>query len=211
MLFYKTVEPKTLELLKKLMQIDKFKELRLVGGTSLALQIGHRQSIDIDLFGTLEVDEFELAEILKKTGSVTLLKKTKNINVYLIDGIKVDIVNYNYPWLKEIIFENNIRLAGKQDISAMKIAAITGRGSKKDFIDISFLLKKFSLKEMLKFYKLKYNDASEILALKSLTYFDDADSEEAPKMLLPMNWENVKKEIRNKLLQYIKRNIIIGN
>lgn len=73
----------------------------------------------------------------------------------------------------------------------MKIAAITGRGSKKDFIDINFLLKKFTLKEMLNLYKHKYNDASEILALKSLTYFDDADLEEEPKMLLPMVWKSV--------------------
>ena len=94
------------------MQIAKFKELRLVGGTSLALQIGHRTSIDIDLFGTLEADEFEIDKILSKIGSITLLKKTKNINIYLIDGIKVDLVNYHYPWLEGKIIEDNLRLAG---------------------------------------------------------------------------------------------------
>ncbi|OFX40883.1 MAG: hypothetical protein A2X08_17065 [Bacteroidetes bacterium GWA2_32_17] len=204
MLQYHTIETKTLELLKKLMQIDEFKELRLVGGTSLALQIGHRQSIDIDLFGALNIDEFELSKILNNFASVTILKKTKNINIYLIEGIKVDIVNYHYPWIKDALLEDNLRLAEKTDIAAMKIAAITNRGSKKDFIDIYFLLKYFTLGKMLSFYKLKYNDASEMLALKSLTYFDDADLEEEPNMFLQINWENVKDEISNKLRNYLK-------
>ncbi len=85
----------------------------------------------------------------------------------------------------------------------MKIAAITSRGSKKDFIDIYFLLNEFSLKEMLDFYKLKYNDASEMLALKSLTYFDDADTEENPRMISSFDWDECKKEIIHKLKLYL--------
>jgi hypothetical protein len=185
------------------MQTDEFKELRLVGGTSLALQIGHRSSIDIDLFGILDADEFEIDKILNKIGSITLLKKTKNINIYLIDGIKVDLVNYHYPWLGETIIEDNLRLAGTKDLAAMKLAAITGRGTKKDFVDLNFLLQIYNLEEMLGFYKLKYNDASEILVLKSLTYFEDADTEEDPRMLMSMNWEKVKDLITISMQKYI--------
>jgi hypothetical protein len=185
------------------MQIDEFKSLRLVGGTSLALQIGHRQSIDLDLFGKLEIDEIELSEILHKMGSITLIKKTKNINIYLIDGIKVDIVNYPYVWLDEISLKDNIRLAGTRDIAAMKLAAITGRGTKKDFIDLFFLLHLYKLEEMLGFYKLKYYDASEILVLKSLAYFDDADAEEDPKLLKVINWNKAKVAITKNLKQYL--------
>ena len=203
MLQYQTTEPRTLELLRKLMQINEFNELRLVGVTSLALQIGHRSSIDIDMFGNLDVDEFEIDKILDKTGSTTLLKKTKNINIYLIDGIKVDLVNYHYPWLEETIFEDNLRLAGIKYIAAMKLAAITGRGTKKDFIDLNFLLQFYNLEEMLGFYKLKYNDASEILVLKSLTYFDDADAEENPRMLMQMNWGKVKNLITTCIQKYL--------
>jgi len=205
MLQYQTIEPRVLELLKKLLQIDEFRELRLVGGTSLALQIGHRNSIDIDMFGTLEADEFEIDKILNKIGSITVLKKTKNINIYLIDGIKVDLVNYHYPWLGETIIEDNLRLAGAKDIAAMKLAAITGRGTKKDFIDVNFLLQFYTLEEMLGFYKLKYNDASEILALKSLTYFEDADNEEDPRMLMSMNWGNVKELITLSIKEYLAK------
>ena len=68
------------------------------------------------------------------------------------------MVNYPYPWLEDQIIEDNLRLAGLKDIIAMKLAAVTGRGSKKDFIDIFFLLKKYSLSEMMGFYKYKYND-----------------------------------------------------
>src|SRR5450759_1669451 len=203
MLQYHTIEPRTLVLLRKLIQIDEFKELRLVGGTSLALQIGHRSSIDIDLFGTLEPDEFEIDKILSKIGSITLLKKTKNINVYLIDGIKVDLVNYHYSWLEETIIEDNLRLAGTKDIAAMKLAAITGRGTKKDFINLNFLLQFYTLEEMLGFYKLKFNDASEILVLKSLTYFDDADEEEDPRMVVSMNWKKVKDLITLSMQKYL--------
>jgi len=185
------------------MQVEEFKELRLVGGTSLALQIGHRSSIDIDMFGNLQVDEFEIDKILNKIGSTTLLNKTKNINIYLIDGIKVDLVNYHYPWLAEMIFEDSLRLAAIKDIAAMKLAAITGRGTKKDFIDLNFLFQFYTLEEMVGFYKLKYINASEILVLKSLAYFDDADTEEDPRMLLSMDWVTVKDLITFNLQNYL--------
>jgi hypothetical protein len=116
----------------------------------------------------------------------------------------VDLVNYPYPWLEEAKCENKLILAGKKDIAAMKIAAITGRGSKKDFTDLYFLLKEFSLKEILDFYKLKYYDASELMALKSLSFFDDADEEEDPIMLTSFNWSEAKKEITQKLIQYMQ-------
>jgi hypothetical protein len=186
------------------MNENVFSNLKLVGGTSLALQIGHRQSIDIDMFGNIEADEFEIAETLNKLGQVTILKKTKNINIYLIDNIKVDLVNYHYQWIDETIVENEIRLAGKKDIAAMKLAAITGRGSKKDFIDLYFLLKQFTLDEIFMFYKLKYNDASEMLVLKSLSYFEDANNDEEPNMLEKVSWENVKKKIITTLNGYLK-------
>jgi hypothetical protein len=187
------------------MQINELKSMRLVGGTSLALQIGHRKSIDIDMFGILEADEFEIDKIINKTGSTTLIKNTQNIKVYLLDGIKVDLVNYHYPWLEEKIEKDNLRLVGIQDIAAMKLAEITGRGTKKDFIDLMFLLEIYSLEEMLCFYKLKYKDASEMLLLKSLSYFDDADTEEAPQMLKPMKWGKVKDTIKETLQQYLSK------
>jgi len=117
MLHYNTVDATTLELLISLQKLPVFSELRLVGGTSLALQIGHRKSIALDLFGTLNADELSINKSLKKIGSVQLLNKTENINIYLINDIKVDIVNYHYEWLEKSIISEGITLAGKKDIA----------------------------------------------------------------------------------------------
>ena len=203
MLHYEIVDPRTLELLNKLMEIDVFKSLRLVGGTSLALQIGHRHSVDLDLFGELDLDEIGLRKSIKHLGTVIQLKKSQNINLFLINEIKIDLVNYPFPWLEESIIDNNIRLAGIKDIAAMKIGAIIGRGTKKDFIDIYYLLRYFCLKEILSLYKHKYNDASEILALKSLSYFEDADKDEDCVMMKPIIWEDVKTAIKKEINNYL--------
>ena len=115
------------------------------------------------------------------------MQKSKNINVFTIDGIKVDFVNYAYPWLQNIKKIDGIRLAGTKDIAAMKLAAITGRGRKKDFLDIYFLLKMYSLSEIISFYNEKYHDASTFLALKSLLYFEDAEQDIDPDMFTQLS------------------------
>ena len=127
MLSYSTVEPHTLELLKAFMQQDLFAPMRLVGGTALALQYGHRQSIDLDLFGSVQFDSLEIRQVLNQIGKLTIIKESSNIKTYLLDGIKVDFVNYAYPWIDESIEEEGIRLASDKDIAAMKINAIEGK------------------------------------------------------------------------------------
>ncbi len=206
MLHYKTIKPETLGILKKIQQIEELSNLRLVGGTALALQIGHRISVDIDLFGTIKADNIAVSQELKKIGKLTIIQNSKNINIYLINNIKVDIVNYPYPWLENIRLEDDILLANLKDIAAMKISAITGRGTKKDFIDLYFLLKHYTLKEILDFYVQKYDDASIFMALKSLSYFIDADEDEQPEMIKHADWNEVKNQIVNTLENYIKNN-----
>lgn len=195
MLHYETIDAGTLELLKNLLSLNLFQQLRLVGGTSLALQIGHRKSIDLDLFGEIDVDVLEINNALAQIAQPTQLNNSKNIHIYLINGIKVDIVNYTYPWLEDVIYKDGLRLASNLDVAAMKLSAITGRGSKKDFIDLYFLLKQQSLSQMLDLYLRKFNDGSLFLVLKSLVYFDDADVEEMPNMLIPIKWKMVKATI----------------
>lgn len=202
MLYTETVSKELLDLLKILMSISPFKELRLVGGTSLALQIGHRDSVDLDLFGNLSVDKIELDEILNQFDKVKSLGGSKSINVFFINGIKVDIVNYPYPWLEGSLIEDSIVLAGKRDIAAMKISAITQRGSKKDFIDLYFLLKDFSLKDILSFYKIKFQDANLWMAIRSLTYFDDANLQPMPKMFIEISWNEIKRHINEEVIKY---------
>jgi len=192
-----------LELLRKLQRIHEFANLRLVGGTGLALQIGHRKSIDLDLFGSIEIDNITMTKRINELGKITILKCSENINIFLIDGIKVDIVNYQYKWLEKPKNEDDLILADTKDIAAMKLAAITGRGTKKDFIDLFFLLEQFDLYQMLDFYKQKYYDGSTFLVLKSLSYFDDAEDEQMPNMLKRINWDDVKRHIINCLRTYL--------
>jgi hypothetical protein len=195
MLYYSTIEPETLELLKKLQQLSSLQNTRLVGGTSLALQIGHRISIDIDLFGNITAEEDILIEELKTLGTLKIIKNSKNVRIYLLNNIKVDLVNYAYPWLENAVYEDDICMAGLKDIAAMKLAAVTGRGSKKDFIDICFLSRKYTLKEMLSFYAEKYPEVSDFMVLKSLSYFEDAEQDPNPNMQQNLTWEQAKKQI----------------
>jgi hypothetical protein len=111
--------------------------------------------------------------------------------------VKVDFVNYPYDWLTEPMQRDGLTLASPRDIAAMKLEAITNRGSRKDFIDIAFLLERFPLPEMLEWYKVKYSSGSEYLVLRSLCYFDDADAEPMPVMLKPMPWATVKERVQD--------------
>ena len=199
MLYLETVESSTLELLKKLQRLPVLEQTRLVGGTALALQLGHRKSIDLDFFGTVDCEAEYLRESIAGIASLTILKESPHIHIYIVDGIKVDIVNYKYPWLDDVVLEQGLRLASVSDIAAMKITAIIGRGTKKDFIDIAFLLHHFSLEEILHFYAAEYNDSSVFMAMKSLAYFDDAEADPMPDMFVNQSWQQVKAYILSKI------------
>ncbi|HKK57979.1 MAG TPA: nucleotidyl transferase AbiEii/AbiGii toxin family protein [Salinivirga sp.] len=201
MLHKSAVKPELLRILDQVMQIDAFSDLRMVGGTALALQIGHRESIDIDLFGKIAFLEQE--KNIELTGNVEVLKKSKNINVLSIDNIKVDIVNYKYPWISPLIEEDNYRLASIKDIGAMKLSAITGRGTKKDFIDLYYLLKMFSFDELFNFYSEKFDDGNLFLVKKSLAYFDDAEPEPMPVMKEKINWEEIKSQLQELMRKFL--------
>ena len=201
MLQTQTVVPELMELLKKIMSEKTFSNFNLVGGTSLALQMGHRNSVDIDLFGNSEINSELFVEKLFEFGEVKVAQSTKNILITKINDIKVDFVNYKYPLLSEYLFIENIRMLSIKDIAAMKLNAIAGRGSKKDFIDLYFLLNEFSLKEILSFYEKKFNDGSVFMVQKSLSYFDDANAQQQPIMFKDFNRETCKQKIVEELVK----------
>jgi len=190
------IRPDTLDTLKVIQSQSELSGTRLVGGTALALQLGHRLSIDIDLFGIWD-RELDLHEVLERCGSVIAEHRTQNIHVFNVNEIKVDVVYYEYEWLSSPVEVEGVRMALVNDIAPMKLEAINSRGSKKDFIDMAFLLEKFSLNEILEWYKAKYPKGSEYLVLRSLVYFDDAEDDPMPLMLKPMDWESAKERIRD--------------
>lgn len=203
MLSLQTVLPDTLELLKVLMQQPLLKDMRLVGGTSLALQYGHRRSVDLDFFGQTTEDVDELTDMMRDC-SKDMVKGgcTKRIKTYFLNGVKVDVVNYDYKWIDDVVEEDDIRLASPKDIAAMKVNAVMGRGTKKDFIDVYFLLKHYSFDELIQFYLQKYTDGSEYRALLSMSYFADADAQPMPYMFHDVDWEMVKSEIKRQVELY---------
>lgn len=192
MLHFETVEPATLELLKSIQAIPELSQTRLVGGTSLALQLGHRKSVDLDFFGHVPFDGNALVAMLTPLGEVTVLKDSKNIHIFLINGIKVDFVNFEFAWRQEALITEGVRLAQLEDIAAMKITAVVGRGTKKDFVDVANLLRIYSLSQILSFYENKYPNASAFMAIKSLLYFEDAEHDAMPVMFIQQTWDEVK-------------------
>ena len=196
MLSFQTIKPDTLELLKRLMAEPLFGQTRLVGGTALALQFGHRSSIDLDLFGSIEEDTNLTTEVLERIGPTIPGKCSAHIKTYRICGVKTDIVNYDrYPWIDAPVLEDGLRLASPKDIAAMKVNAIQGRGTRKDFVDMYFLIQRFGLDQVMQFYKTKYPDYSEYRAMLSLTYFEDAEQQPMPYMFVDVSWEEMKRRI----------------
>ena len=203
MLSLQTVNPDTLELLKTLMHLPILGQMRLVGGTALALQYGHRRSVDLDFFGQTTEDVDELTQDLSDAvDDVVRRTCTKRIKGYMLNGIKVDIVNYDYPWIDDPVIEDNIRLASDMDIAAMKVNAIIGRGTKKDFIDVYFLLRHYRFEDLIKMYLSKYADGSGYRALLSMSYFADADPQPMPYLFDNVDWEVVKDKIRKEVEAY---------
>lgn len=210
MLQYTTVLPTTLELLKVLMQQKCLADFNLAGGTSLALQIGHRFSIDIDLFTQKDFDPSEIITELEKNLKFNIIQQKVNtltINIEYPDNssnyIKTDIIKYPYPLINNIITIDGIRLLTIEDIIPMKLSAIANRGAKKDFYDIYYLLNRYNLQEMLVFFSKKFPNINHFHLIKSLSYFEDADEDANPKVFKKLSWEDVKIKIEqaaNKLL-----------
>lgn len=195
MLHLETIHPDTLTLLKRIQSLEEFSGTRLVGGTALALQLGHRKSIDLDFFGKFDTSLEEVTAILSEFSVVRPISSSKMMRFLVVNDIKVDIVSYPYEWIDDPVLDNGIILAGIKDIAAMKLSAITNRGTKKDFIDYYFLLKHFSLENLIDLYRQKYTDAQLFTSIKSLTYFEDAEGDPMPDMIFPVDWNDVKTTI----------------
>lgn len=169
----------------------------LAGGTGLALQIGHRRSLDFDFFKPEDFETSGIINILIKIGRYERDNEETNTINGSLDNVKISFFGYKYKVLDDFKIYKNIKLAGVRDIAAMKLEAIAGRGSKKDFVDMFFLLKQFTLEEIFTFHKIKYGIGlnNQYHHLKSLVYFADAEAEAMPVMVKPLYWNDVKKQI----------------
>ena len=206
-MYEKVINAKTKRVLESLDKIEVIKNFYLAGGTALALQLGHRKSIDLDLFSRKDFSIKELKIILSQMGRLKIYseeERTLNAN---LNGVKISFLGYKYKMLFPLVkYGKDLKLASIQDIACMKIDAISNRGSKKDFIDFYFLLEKYSLKEILGFFDKKYSGIkySQLHILKSLIYFQDAEEDPMPLMFESADWNEVKKELRKGVKEFVK-------
>jgi|AntAceMinimDraft_16_1070373.scaffolds.fasta_scaffold12662_6 hypothetical protein len=191
----KIISEKTKQDLEVLKKEGLFDGFYLAGGTGLALQLKHRVSIDLDFFNQKKFDNQILLQRIKRIGKFSLEKEAENTLTGIFNNTKITFLTYDYPSLFPFKKINNLRVADIKDIACMKISAISSRGSKKDFVDLFFICQQaISLKETLILFKKKYQSINYNMVhiLKSLSYFQDAEKEPMPKMLIPIRWEEVK-------------------
>mgnify|MGYP001595150747 CR=1 FL=1 len=179
----------------------------LAGGTGLALQIGHRKSEDFDFF-TLQpfstTDLFD--EVQKYLVNRTLVKiqEEKNTLIILVnDVIKISFFYYPYPLLEPLLEQKSVKIASVVDIGCMKLSAIVSRATLKDYVDLYFILKSVSLKELLEKSKQKHPTLDTNLVLKSLIYFDDVDTD--PMEFMPdhiVSFDQVKTFLTQEVKKY---------
>jgi predicted nucleotidyltransferase component of viral defense system len=180
--------------LRELRQSSALTPFYLAGGTGLALRLGHRRSVDLDFFTPETFNEEALIQKVQNLKEFSLVtKETGTLHAH-IGGTKVSFLAFPYALLFPCATFLEVSIADPRDIACMKVSAIAGRGTKRDFVDLYTVAQEYGLPEILTWFKKKFATAnySMVHLLKSLTYFDDAEKDPTPDMLVPLSWEEVK-------------------
>jgi len=171
------------------------KNFYLAGGTGAALQLKHRVSLDLDFFTKKDIDTKTLIQKIKTLGKFSIERETENTLIGIFNGTRLSFLKYDYLLLFEPKQIQGIKVADLRDIGCMKIDAISSRGMKRDFVDLLFICKELiSLKNILILFKRKYKSVNYNIMhiLKSLAYFEDAENNPMPKMIVHVYWQEVK-------------------
>jgi hypothetical protein len=180
--------------MRLLQQSSLLPQFYLAGGTGLALQFGHRRSLDLDFFSNQIPDEERIIEACQRLPDFAVMAKAPQTVHAAIGSVKVSFLGYAYPVLFPPRKFLDVDVADPRDIACMKISAIANRGTKRDFVDLYVTARLYGLAALLnlfgrKFAQVRYND---VHVLKSLTYFEDAERDPDPHMLTPLPWKAVK-------------------
>jgi hypothetical protein len=169
--------------------------------------LGHRNSVDIDLFTNEDFDDQFVEKLLSTKYNFKEIFRRTNTLICLLANIKTDFIKHDYPLINPPITEEGIRFLSKEDIAAMKLHTIIQSGKRlKDFIDIYFLLEHFSMGEMIDFFTCKYSYSNPMIALKAVTFFGDIDeSIDPPKLLQPLPLKKIEKRIQEAALHPKKK------
>jgi hypothetical protein len=187
------INPPVERTLRDLCQSPLLTPFYLAGGTGLALHLGHRRSVDLDFFTPETFSEDALLQRVQTLGKFSLVAKEPGTLHAQIGGTKVSFLAYTYPLLFPCAAFLDVKVADPRDIACMKVSAIASRGTKRDFIDLYAVAQRYGLPQILKWFNEKFAVAnySSVHLLKSLTYFDDAEKDPAPDMVVPLAWEEV--------------------
>jgi predicted nucleotidyltransferase component of viral defense system len=191
-----------LSVLQKLAPIVWQKDFYLGGGTALAIYLGHRVSVDLDWFTSGQMgDAMIFAQLLRAEKLNFITEQIASGTLHgSISNVRITFLEYRYRLLKALSHweEMGCSLASLEDLACMKLSAVAQRGARKDFCDIYALgIKKFSLEEMLNFYRAKFGIQDIGHVLYGLAYFDDAESGRMPKMLWNVKWTEIKATIQS--------------
>ena len=203
---WETVDRKMVELLRQIGQQQFVSRFYLAGGTALALQLGHRRSVDFDFFSELDqVKPDTHQEILRALDSLKpqVMEKAFGNFVLSVGGISVGFFDYGYPLVGQGVRVENVALASLFDIGLMKMDALASRGSRKDFYDLYFVAQQIPLDELLEKSKRKYPLYRDfpLMFLKYVVLFDNADRDVQPDMIIPVEWSAVKVFFANQVRQ----------
>jgi hypothetical protein len=189
------------------MGLPALKKFSLVGGTALSLLFGHRKSIDLDLFSKKDFENQEIIQVLEESFGTLFANRTANPKIGIfcfINNVKVDFVRHPHTLIRPISDKEGVRMYSTEDIIAMKVQAVLGRGRKKDFWDIAELLNHFSVTDFIKFHKEKYATQNLLITVpQAITYFSDAEEDVDPIGLKTQTWDQVKESIRRKVREYL--------
>ena len=200
-MYEEILKQKTKLVFSKIAKIKAINSFYLAGGTALALQLGHRESIDLDWFSEKPFSTKDLKKELSKLGSLKIDSEEKDTLNCSLDNVKLSFFEYPYKVLFPFIKYKGTQIADFRDIACMKLDTISSRGSKKDFADLYFLLKKIPLEDFLKLFNKKYKgiEYNKLHLLKSFVYFKDAEEEPMPKIIKKISWKEIKENISKKV------------
>jgi len=199
-MYWQTIDKNRQDLLLKL-DFLKNQGFYMAGGTALALQIGHRESVDFDFYNEKEFNANNLVSELKKMSKSLEIEIPDTYSVMgQVDGVKLSFFRYEYPMITDFVVDKGINFASLPDIAAMKCIAVVQRGTKRDYVDMYFLNKMFGLPKIFKWVAKKY-PMYDIYHIKTgLIYFAEAENDVMPKMLVDCSWEKVKAELEKAVL-----------
>lgn len=213
-MFDRVLSPTTRQNLALVVRTPLAQQFYLAGETAVALHLGHRRSYDLD-FSTTEREfppDLPRRE-LGPLGELVILHEGAGTFVGTLDGGQVSFFIYPYPLLEPLVLFEGIQIARLPDLAAMKLEAISSRGVKRDFVDLYQICREaFSLMEVIRLFEQKYTGVrySMVHILKSLQYFDDAEPDPMPEMLIPLEWEEVKRFFEGEVRRLMKAMISSG-